>query len=296
MSAQVITDPDTGQRSYPILEATPPRRMWSLTTLLGCGSNKALVYHAGVVGVRATIEAAHTMAQEPADPTDFGYRLESFCGGRFGRTKEGFIRPPHLMEWGKKADTGSAVHNWIERDIKFLLGDPTPLGYDLSAFTPEQAKGFDLAVAAWHKWKERVEFTPLASESVVWQEGHADGDGAVGSPVRGRPWFDYACRIDLAATIQGQRGIWDVKTGKLDAKTGQPYPSMWLQVEAQRRAANARNLEGGGFDVAGILHVPAAGGPVTVHSNLLRDRDADFAAFDHLSGYARWLLGPPGAL
>lgn len=80
-------------------------------------------------------------------------------------------------------------------------------------------------------------------------------------------------------------------------KNGQPYDSMWLQVEAQRRAANARDLCGGGFTVAGIIHVPAAGGPVVVHSNALRDKDRDFQAFDHLNGYARLsVLGDPGVL
>jgi hypothetical protein len=317
VAVQTVTHRD-GRRFYRIYEATPPRAMWSLTTLLGQASKEAMIWKAGQIGVEAALaeasEYARTIREATSEPArllalnDFAFQVECRMAERYGRTKRGDLNPPHLSRWKARADVGSAAHWLIEEALKHALGLDKPVPFDWSSLTDAEAVEANRAFVKWDVWRNMTGFTPLASESVVWVDGLLNRPGGQ----QGDGWHDYACRIDLACEVGGVRAILDVKTGKMDKKpvlddlgrprkNGRsyvwedcPYPTQWLQVEAQRRAANARKLCGGGFDVAGVLWVPAAGGEVQLFLNDRRDRDADFQAFDHLAGYATWLLGPPG--
>lgn len=312
MSTIVNTDADTGRRTYFIETAKPPRPFYSVTTINKVIAKDALIYSAGSLGLFETTRVAHEVAlrlaplrynavdQDLYDFEDFEHQVWQEIGKTTGLVKSGPNKgKPNLWHktlWGRKADVGTIVHGAAEKAIKMELGlpssalmwDETP---EFLVLDDESRKKVEPTLESFDRWRDEVSFTPLASEDVVWIEGmrrggpeYCDRSPGTDAPILNE---DVAARLDVACTLNGRRTILDIKTGK------GIYDEMWLQVEVQRRAANARNLCGGGFESAGILHVPAGGGAVKVVLNDDRDRDADMRAFDHAAGLAVWLWGEP---
>lgn len=293
------TNPVTGRRVY-LAGKRPMRPMFSITTL-NKAMPKELEYAAGKASMDATLAVACEVAADlsrtpfteddllnggiPATFETFEFDVLEALRAKYGVVKStGQPIPPHRSLWTDKRDVGSIVHQAVEGAIKTTLGqvppppmDQSPLWASLSREDRERA---ETAFAMFRAWRAAKEFVPLASEDVVW----------LGTVEDGVP-HDVAARLDIACILGGRRVILDLKTGKLDKKG--PYPEQMIQVEMQRRGANARKLAGGGFEAAGILHVPAAGGTVRVFLNDDRDRDEDMAQLARNHGTAIYLWGPP---
>ena len=302
--SRAVTNDETGQRSYHDLPLDPPRPVRSVTSILSAGTPKpALINAAGKVNRERTCDVAHDLALEYVaagnDFGEFGFSLWQAV------EKRAF----HNEAWKKKASVGAVVHYAIERDIKLALGlvapalpwDETP---DYAELPEEHRVMCHDAVRSWDAFREEAAFEPLASEEVVWIAGARHShDGCADKVWVGYPvpvmQHDCAARLDVLAVVGGRRMVLDVKTGS------GVYPEHWLQVEFQRRASNVRELCGGKFVSAGILHVPASGGSVRLYDQegtgltaaerkkygLPRDRDRDLEALDYAAGIAEWSLG-----
>jgi hypothetical protein len=103
---------------------------------------------------------------------------------RLGKTKA------NQKELAKASEIGSQAHAWIENYIKAqLMHDVGPY----SVISPQAM----LAVGAWERWKNSVNFKPLLCEQAVWSHEHK-----------------YAGTMDLLAEINGRPTLIDWKTGK----------------------------------------------------------------------------------
>lgn len=285
MSAvQIVTDKDTGQRTYNV--GLGPK--YSNTTLLKAYP-KNLAYAAGLTSAEAVAAVAHDTAKMLAQTNwsdedyatggiaatfeDFEFQVLTNVRALYGQTKAGRIVPPHDTIWGWKRETGTAIHIGVERHNKALLmrTDLPPVMEESDVYltlpAEWQAKAVK-ALDAFYNWRNRTKYDPFAAEDVVWLEA---GESGVDTPV--------ATRIDVGAYIEGAFVIADVKSGSLEK--GKPYREQMIQTEIQRRAWNARRRPDQPVATqAGILHVPADGGPVRLFLSPVEEQDRLARSFD----------------
>ena len=91
---------------------------------------------------------------------------------------------------------GNAAHRWLENYINWKIGrgkEPTKL----------KDQGVRDAVRPFCDWSEKYEPDYIASEEVVYYEGHIQGF-----------YFDYAGTLDIRFNLNGRHCIGDFKTGK----------------------------------------------------------------------------------
>lgn len=148
----------------------------------------------------------------------------------------------------KAAQLGTAVHAFIERELK------QELGQDVGSI-PFLPDGAQTAIDAWHEWRESVKFEPMAVEEHLFNE------------VQG-----YAGTADWIAIVDGEWTLGDIKTGK------KVWPEAFLQNWAYRMAWN-------GFGrlnhvTAGvILRLPKTAHDPTFEAALVPDEEGLYDCF-----------------
>jgi hypothetical protein len=173
----------------------------SVTTILGCIGKPALIAWAAKVEREMIIEESANLYETLIDtPRMSKIGWITTLTSRLGKTKAS------QKELAKASEIGSQAHAWIEWQIKSQLlheQGPCPV-IDAPAM---------LAVSAWERWKDSVNFKPLLCEQPVWSETH-----------------EYAGTMDLLAEVNGRPTLLDWKTGKAI------YQESFLQNAAYRHA------------------------------------------------------------
>jgi hypothetical protein len=173
----------------------------SVTTILSCIGKPALVAWAAKVEREMVIDVSADLylACQSNPPMS---RIGWITSLNSRLTKE----KAHSKALKKAGEIGSEAHEWIEWQIKSqLLHEVGPC--------PVISAPAMLAVAAWERWKESVNFKPLLCEQAVWSEVH-----------------EYAGTMDLLAEVNGRPTLLDWKTGKAI------YDESFLQNAAYRHA------------------------------------------------------------
>lgn len=191
-----------GDREYP-----------SVTTILSAINKPALVPWAAKVERELVIEAAADLYETISEtPKMSGLGWLTALSDRLGKMKAS------QKELTKASEIGSQAHAWIEHNIK------AQLLHDVGA-CPVISPPAMLAVGAWERWKNSVNFKPLLCEQPVWSHEHK-----------------YAGTMDLVAEINGRPTLLDWKTGKAI------YQEAFLQNAAYRCAVREMGLFDGEID------------------------------------------------
>lgn len=173
----------------------------SVTTILSVIGKPALIAWSAKVEREMVMEVSANLYEEVAESQKMS-RLGwlNTLADRLGKTKAS------QKELAKASEIGSQAHSWIEWQIKRELMHkvgPCPI-----ISPPAQ-----LAVAAWERWRDSVNFKPLLCEQPVWSNV-----------------YRYAGTMDLLAEINGEITLLDWKTGKAI------YDEAYLQNVAYRQA------------------------------------------------------------
>jgi hypothetical protein len=179
----------------------------SVTTILGCIGKPALIAWSAKVEREMVLEcSADLYLDVKCTPKMSRLGWITALTDKLGKTKAS------QKELEKASAIGSQAHERIEWEIKRqLMHDVGPC--------PVISDAAMLAVGAWERWKNSVEFKPLLCEQAVWSDTH-----------------QYAGTMDLLAEINGEVFLIDWKTGK------RIYEEAYLQNAAYRQAVMEMGL------------------------------------------------------
>lgn len=185
----------------------------SVTTVLSVIGKPALIAWAAKVEREMVMEVSTTLYETIAE-TEKMSKLGwiTALSDRLGKMKAS------QKELDKASAIGSQAHEWIEHNIKAqLMHDVGPC--------PVISAPSMIAVGAWERWKNSVNFKPLLCEQPVWSHK-----------------YKYAGTMDLMAEINGRPTLLDWKTGKAI------YQESYLQNVAYRQAVREMGLFDGEID------------------------------------------------
>lgn len=195
------------------------KKMPSVTTILSCIGKPALVNWAAKVEREMVMEVAGNLYHEIAEtPRMSKLGFLTTMADRLGKTKAS------QKELAKAGEIGTQAHAWIEWTIKAQL-----MHVNIGP-CPVISAPATLAVSAWERWKNSVEFKPLRCEQAVWSHTH-----------------QYAGTMDLLAEINGRLTLLDWKSGK------KIYPEASLQNIAYRYALEEMGLISSVNDCDGMV-------------------------------------------
>lgn len=158
----------------------------------------------------------------------------------------------HRIKKEEAADTGTAVHTWIQ---EFIAGNKPVVPED------EQVKS---GVLAFLKWKTEKDIHFVESEKRVYSKLH-----------------DYVGNCDIIFTVGNDptKYFGDFKTSK------GVYPEFWMQIAAYRGAYEEEF--GGEFGDNHLLHFNKETGNFAVHTKSTHEED--YNAFLGLLATKKWL-------
>lgn len=226
----------------------------SVTTVLGCIGKPALVGWAAKVEREMVLEVSadlyETISETPK-MSKLGWLTA--LSERLGKTKAS------QKELEKASAIGSAAHEWIEHNIKAqLLHDVGPC--------PIVSQPAMLAVGAWERWKNTVNFKPLLCEQPVWSHK-----------------YRYAGTMDLMAEINGRPTLLDWKTGK------KIYQESFLQNAAYRQAVREMGLFDGEIDGMIVRLPKVSTDPEFEVQKITESEDQLLETFLHTMELWKWL-------